>query len=122
MSQSHVPQSTLPLPFDAARVVRTFEALKGKGYESQGRAREILASACGNSPYLARLAIREGALLGDLFELGPDAIVARAIHHALAAAGAGSREEAMTGLRAAKREAALAIALADIGGAFDFGA
>jgi glutamate-ammonia-ligase adenylyltransferase len=103
-----------PRPFDEARARRTFESLEGYGPEDRSRA--VLAAAFGNSPFLARLALREQALLPQLFARGPDSIVADAETLALSAAEAEIEADAMARLRLAKRRAALAIALADIAG------
>ncbi len=105
-----------PAPFDAARAERTFASLQGEGCVPPDALRPVLAGAFGNSPFLARLALREHALLARLFEQGPDAVVEAAKGLALTAAEAETQAEAMTRLRIAKRRAALAIALADIAG------
>jgi len=105
-----------PQPFDSARAERTFEALAAEGFVPQPGQRGILAGAFGNSPFLARLALREQATLTQLLQRGPEAIVADAIALAHSAADAPSQAEAMANLRVAKRRAALAIALADIAG------
>jgi len=101
-----------PAPFDLARVARTFESLKEEGFAPSHAVRPILAAAFGNSPFLARLALREHALLAQLFEEGPLVTVEAAMSLALSAAGAQTSSDAMTSLRIAKRRAALAIALA----------
>ena len=105
-----------PQPFDSARAERTFEALAAEGFMPQPGQRGILAGAFGNSPFLARLALREQATLTQLLQRGPEAIVADAIALAHSAADAPSQAEVMANLRVAKRRAALAIALADIAG------
>ena len=99
-----------PLPFDTARAERTFEALATEGFVPDPAQRPILAGAFGNSPFLARLAVREHAMIAALLERGPEAIVADAIALAQSAAEAPSQAEAMANLRIAKRRAALAIA------------
>src|SRR6185312_12218697 len=103
-----------PKPFDPARAQRTFESLAAEGVVPEGTMRAVLDGAFGNSPFLARLAMRERAILAPLFAEGPSVIVAEAKALALSAADAQSEAEAMTRLRVAKRRAALAIALADI--------
>jgi len=113
------PNLSLPKPFDPGRVARTFETLESEGFVFDGAERGILEAAFGNSPYLSRLAVRERAMLAELFESGPDAIVERARVDALSAADTGDMTEAMRVLRVAKRRAALAIALADIAGLWD---
>ena len=105
-----------PSPFDPARAQRTFDSLAAEGYVPGGGARAVLAAAFGNSPFLARLALREHALLPRLFADGPDTTVSDAEALALSAAQAGSQADAMARLRVARRRAALAVALADIAG------
>jgi [glutamine synthetase] adenylyltransferase / [glutamine synthetase]-adenylyl-L-tyrosine phosphorylase len=102
-----------PRPYDPARAARTFEALAERGFVPPDADRPLLEAVFGNSPFLARLAIREHALLPDLLrDAAPVVEAAGAL--ALSAADAESETEAMSRLRIAKRRAALAIALADI--------
>jgi glutamate-ammonia-ligase adenylyltransferase len=105
-----------PQPFDPARADRTFESLAAEGIAPDAIMRGVLAGAFGNSPFLARLALRERAILLPLFAEGPKIIVAEAKDLALSAADAETEAEAMARLRVAKRRAAAAIALADIAG------
>ena len=107
--------TTPPLPFDAARLARAFDSLKEAGFApADEKARALLAGAFGNSGFLVRLALREVQTLQDYFSRGPEAILQDAC--ALALGPFDSEAEAMAALRRAKRRAALAIALADIGG------
>ena len=110
--QPHIP----PQPFDPARAARVKEALAGHGFASE---EPLLESVFGNSPYLGRLAQREIGALGEYFAAGPDTVLNAAILFAHAVARADSEAQAMKELRAAKRRAALAIALADIAGLWD---
>jgi glutamate-ammonia-ligase adenylyltransferase len=105
-----------PKPFDPARARRTLETLAADGYAPSGTDLTVLSAAFGNSPFLARLALRERAVLPRLFVDGPATIVAEAETLALSAAEAETEAEAMARLRLAKRRAALAIALSDIAG------
>jgi glutamate-ammonia-ligase adenylyltransferase len=114
MSDLRIP----PLPFDSARVTRALEGLAEPGFVPADSARELLAGAFGNSGFLVRLALRESDTLAEYFREGPDAIVQAAC--ALALTPAADEARMMTNLRVAKRRAALAIALADIGGSWDF--
>src|SRR5512135_1053753 len=57
--------ASAPEPFDVARAERTFEALAADGFIPAAAQRRTLAAAFGNSPFLARLALREHALLTD---------------------------------------------------------
>jgi glutamate-ammonia-ligase adenylyltransferase len=111
-----------PKPFDPARAQRMFEALATEGAVFDGAARAVLEAAGGNSPFLARLAVRERAVLPVLFAEGPRVVVEEAKDLALSAADADSEAEAMARLRIAKRRAALAVALADIAGLWDLDA
>ncbi|HEX4301580.1 MAG TPA: bifunctional [glutamine synthetase] adenylyltransferase/[glutamine synthetase]-adenylyl-L-tyrosine phosphorylase [Rhizomicrobium sp.] len=108
--------ATPPSPFDPARAARTFESLAERGFTPRDTDRPLFAAIFGNSPFLARLAIRDHAILPRLLADGPDAAVADANTLALSAADAESQTEAMSRLRIAKRRAALAIAAADIAG------
>ena len=94
------------------------EGLAERGFIPADAAHALLAGAFGNSGFLVRLALRENETLADYFRNGPDAIVAAAC--ALALAPAADEARMMANLRLAKRRAALAIALADIGGSWDF--
>jgi len=105
-----------PQPFDPARAARVKEALAEHGFTSE---EPLLESVFGNSPYLGRLAQREIGALGEYFAAGPETVLNAAILFAHAAARADSEAQAMKELRAAKRRAALAIALADIAGLWD---
>ena len=105
-----------PRPFDPKRASRTLEALAADGVVVQEANRKLLEAAFGNSGFLSRLALREHALLADFFAQGPKAILGDAIASALNTAQSPDADMAMTRLRRAKRRAALAIALADIGG------
>jgi glutamate-ammonia-ligase adenylyltransferase len=108
-----------PLPFDAARVVRAFEGLAEHGFNPPDEtARQLLAGAFGNSGFLVRLALREPQVLAEYFSGGSDAIVDAAC--ALALTPVAEEAQAMANLRLAKRRAALAIALADISGDWNF--
>ncbi len=108
-----------PSPFDTARAARTLEALREAGFvPPDAAARALLEGAFGNSPYLARLALRETQTLADYFARGPQAVLATAQELARGIESAQSEARAMTDLRIAKRRTALAVALADIAGIF----
>jgi glutamate-ammonia-ligase adenylyltransferase len=109
----------LPRPFDPARAARTLESLSASGYRPDGSERALIESASGNSPHLSRLLVRDHKILLLLFATGPARVVENAMARALGAADASDANAAMATLRIAKREAALAIALADIAGVWD---
>lgn len=111
----HAP-GPFPKPYDPARARRTLEDLAADGFTPQGAFRTLLESTSGNSPYLARLALRDREFLQTLFESDPEIELAKLEAESLSAADADDVATAMAILRRAKRKAALAIALADIGG------
>ncbi|HEY2070227.1 MAG TPA: bifunctional [glutamine synthetase] adenylyltransferase/[glutamine synthetase]-adenylyl-L-tyrosine phosphorylase [Rhizomicrobium sp.] len=103
----------LPHPFDPARAART---LAEGGFAPD----PLLEVMFGNSPFLARLALRERAFVAEHLE--PEAALAGCEAMALGVAEADSIAAAMTILRRAKRRAALATAMADIAGRWDLDA
>jgi [glutamine synthetase] adenylyltransferase / [glutamine synthetase]-adenylyl-L-tyrosine phosphorylase len=106
---------SIPAPYDPSRAARTLDALAAEGVTLESAFQALVESASGNSPFLARLILRERAMLA----VPPDDAVAAARALALSAAEVQDESEAMARLRRAKRQAALAIALADIAGAWD---
>eukprot|EP01037_Dinobryon_pediforme_P005247 gene5245-5299_t len=76
----------------------------------------MLASIGGNSPYLAELALREPTSVRLFVQRGPDAVVARAMELLARIPAACAQPRLARQLREAKRQVALATALADIGG------
>ncbi len=84
---------------------------------AQGKTREVLLGLADHSPYLWTLVTEDPARLARVLAVPPktglDALIATL------AAPARDEGALMTALRAAKRESALLIALADIGGVWD---
>lgn len=107
-----------PRPFDPARAGRALEALADKGFVPDGFAREIFAALFGNSPYLARIALREHAFLHMLAERDVSAVMDEIVLSSARAFECENALDVMAMLRRAKRQAALAIAFADISGAW----
>ena len=107
---------TPPNPFDPARAARIHEFLAEQGFHATG---PLLDAVFGNSPFLGRLSVREHGALTEYLAAGPLTVLNAAIQLAHAAARAQSEAEAMTQLRVARRRAALATAMADIGGLWD---
>src|SRR5580692_1718390 len=110
-----------PVPYDPARGARTFEALSkaAPAFAPEERFKALLDSAFGNSPFLSRLALREHEFLNRLSNISPESALVAIEADAASAASAEDVTSAMAILRRAKRQAALAIALADIGGIWD---
>ncbi len=76
----------------------------------------LLQSLGGNSPFLADLALREQSTLRLACRHGPDLVMARIMAHLAATQPTIARPALASLLRKAKRQAALVIAIADIGG------
>ncbi|HEX3673142.1 MAG TPA: bifunctional [glutamine synthetase] adenylyltransferase/[glutamine synthetase]-adenylyl-L-tyrosine phosphorylase, partial [Rhizomicrobium sp.] len=114
----------LPKPFDPPRAARTLAALAegADGYVSPKGARPLLDAMFGNSPFLARLALRERSFLRALIEDGPKPAFDNSEALARSAADAPDIAEAMKRLRRAKRQAALSVAMADIAGLWNLDA
>ena len=108
----HIP----PLPFDSTRAARILEELSGRGLSWSVDQQALLNGVFGNSPFLGRLALREPETLARVLAAGPDAALQAALARAEEVAFLDEEMAAMAGLRRAKREAALAIAMADIAG------
>jgi glutamate-ammonia-ligase adenylyltransferase len=117
MSDLPIP-ANIPQPFEPARAERTLAAL-AEGSDGFVPAPDMLAwlrAAFGNSPFLARLAIREREFLSLWLNQPPEAALASIDAECRAAEAAPDFAAAMAILRRAKRRAALAVALADIRG------
>ncbi|HEY1962424.1 MAG TPA: bifunctional [glutamine synthetase] adenylyltransferase/[glutamine synthetase]-adenylyl-L-tyrosine phosphorylase, partial [Rhizomicrobium sp.] len=118
MSERPRNRAVPPAPWDPARAERTLESLAEKGFVPDAKHLPLLNAMFGNSPYLARLALREREFLHRILTDGTESTVADVVNDVARAALSGSVGEAMAMLRGAKRQAALAIALADISGAW----
>ncbi len=123
----------LPRPADPERAARTLAGWR----EAAGRAddpelaafvaasaddpcaRALIDAAAGNSPYLAAALLRDPAATRAILEDGPEAAVAAALASLAGGAPEGeSRAACMRRMRLAKGRIALAVALADIAGAW----
>jgi len=112
-----------PLPYDAVRVERVFEALEGRAVAealSRRPARDLIESLAGNSAFLSRLIIRAPETLERVLARDPGAGLEALLTGVADAAGSpedpASKAAHMTALRRAKAEASLLIALADLSG------
>ncbi len=109
-----------PRPADAAAAARLVERFSQLGAAearlAAGKAAGLLAALGGNSPYLSDLALREAASLKLLVARGPDAVVDRAMAGLAKLAPTIATPRLARLLREAKRQVALATAIADIGG------
>jgi glutamate-ammonia-ligase adenylyltransferase len=104
-------------PGAAFRLLERFRALgRAEARLADGSAAGLLAALGGNSPYLADLALREHIALRLLAQRGPDAVVARAMAAITALPPTTVAPRLAQKLREAKRQIALATAIADIGG------
>jgi glutamate-ammonia-ligase adenylyltransferase len=116
-----------PQPFDPVRAERVLSELsaaaKGEGlgwlkpFLADPKAKTLFAGAFGNSPYLARLVLRDPPILKRVLSQEPErafAEILRGIESATASAG--RLEDVMPVLRRAKHDAALLLAFADLAG------
>jgi len=101
-----------PAPFDAAAGARALAAFPDPPPAEGAR---LITGVAGCSPFLARLIARDPARTLALLHRPPEAALAEAGKNALAAADAPDLAAQMKRLRAAKAEAALALALAETG-------
>lgn len=111
----------LPHPADPAAAERLRERFAGLGpdYAAFAAANPALLDAIGgNSPYLADLALREPATLTGFVSSGPNTLTATAFAELGAVPATASRATVAAAMRRAKRVVALAVALADIAGAW----
>lgn len=120
----------MPACFDPARLPRPFDpaaaALAREHFADRGEAERAFAASAegaalldalgGHSPYLAELAVRESEALMALAERGPDEAFAHALDPLSAIDPETPRATLATLLRRAKRQGALAAAVADIAG------
>ncbi|MBI1328295.1 MAG: bifunctional [glutamine synthetase] adenylyltransferase/[glutamine synthetase]-adenylyl-L-tyrosine phosphorylase [Alphaproteobacteria bacterium] len=104
------------IPHDPARAARTLDSLAEKGFVPDDGVRPLLEAAFGNSPFLARLAIRDAEFLTHLLKEGPELALEAVMAKASAVHMLDNAKAVMTALRRARRNAALGIALADIAG------
>jgi glutamate-ammonia-ligase adenylyltransferase len=111
----------LPRPFDPVAAALALEHFADRGaaerdFVASGPGAALIAALGGHSPYLADLAVRESAALMALAERGPDAAFDRALDPLSRIEPATPRAALATLLRQAKRQGALAAAVADIAG------
>ncbi len=110
-----------PQPFDPGAAERLIERFAEQGpaeaalLERPG-VRAMLQALGGNSPFLTDLALRESATIARLVQRGPEAVVKAALREVAAAKPTTERAQLAALLRRAKRQIALATAIADIGG------
>jgi glutamate-ammonia-ligase adenylyltransferase len=114
---------TWPEAADAAAAARLAERFAALGSAEARlartpRAAAVLDAVGGNSPFLSELLLREPATFRAVLTEGPGPAYARALER-LAQTGAAARTPLVSAaLRRARRQVALTVALADIGGAW----
>lgn len=106
-----------PRPFDTMGADRLREAWGSDWAQLSANEAALLQSAAGCSPYLRRLMARAQSRVLEILRTPSVATIERACAAARAAGALGNRDAAMRALRAAKKDAALGAALADIAGA-----
>jgi glutamate-ammonia-ligase adenylyltransferase len=102
----------------AQRLAERFAALGADEARLAGSARgaAVLAALGGNAPYLAELALKEPGCLRAVLADGPRAAIADSLERLGRTPATARRPQVAAALRVAKRQVALAVALADIGG------
>ncbi|MEE8440035.1 MAG: bifunctional [glutamine synthetase] adenylyltransferase/[glutamine synthetase]-adenylyl-L-tyrosine phosphorylase, partial [Micropepsaceae bacterium] len=123
-SSFHEIPGPIPDAYDPQHAADVLQSLSkdGPAALADEHFRALLEATAGNSPYLARLMLREKLFLDDIYEVAPDALLASLNEEALGIAGEPDINNAMRRLRVAKRKVALTIALADIAGLYDLDA
>ncbi|MBK0400621.1 bifunctional [glutamine synthetase] adenylyltransferase/[glutamine synthetase]-adenylyl-L-tyrosine phosphorylase [Limibaculum sp. M0105] len=112
---------TAPIPFEPDRA--TDLAARLPDALTRGVMGELIRGVTGSSPYLARLTERHAEWLAEAAAAPPEIAVPALLAEAREAAADGADQRSLaTALRRAKGRAALMIALADLGGAWDLGA
>lgn len=117
------PRRPWPRPADPAAAERLRERFADLGPAEAALAATpagagLLAALGGNSPYLSDLAVRDSDVLVRLLAEGPDPVVTDAMAALAATAFTEPRPRVAAAMRRAKRHVALAVAVADIGGAW----
>src|SRR5438874_5978546 len=109
----------LPAAFDAARAQRVLEELAShRDLAAHEEFRPIVAAVAGNSPYLARLILKDAGFVSQLLADGPEIHLARLTAGVSEVAAVEDMQLAQRELRITKRRVALAIGLADVCGVF----
>jgi glutamate-ammonia-ligase adenylyltransferase len=121
----------LPLPSDARLhalgLSAWHEALAGAGdtaaaaraWSEAPLGQKLLAALFGNSPFLSGVAVREWGFLTGLVEVGADPAFDAVIAETSGSPSGETRADLMRRLRIARRRVALAVAVADLAGAWD---
>ncbi|MDR3524000.1 MAG: bifunctional [glutamine synthetase] adenylyltransferase/[glutamine synthetase]-adenylyl-L-tyrosine phosphorylase [Acetobacteraceae bacterium] len=109
-----------PAPVDLKAADLLIERFAERGPEqaalAAGAGRAVLGCLGGNSPYLSDLALRESDSFARVLREGPSGVVQDALAHVAALPHAAPQPQLAALMRQAKRQVALATALADIGG------
>ena len=112
------PHPRWPPEGDAASGQRLLDRLHGTPLLDEEGAEAMLRCLGSHSPFLSDLAWRERDALRDILRDGPDAVVASALAKLSGLPDAAPRPRVAQALRAAKRVVALAVAVADLSGAW----
>ncbi|MCB5943313.1 bifunctional [glutamine synthetase] adenylyltransferase/[glutamine synthetase]-adenylyl-L-tyrosine phosphorylase [Acidocella sp. KAb 2-4] len=118
-STSHKPVFPKPADAEAAKRLRVDFSELGEAqarFAASAEGAALLDALGGNAPYLAELACRDSEALLACMTSGVDAHVAALLQTVRELPLDLSRREVSAAVRRAKRQAALAIAIADIGG------
>ena len=108
-----------PAIFDAGAATRFREDFGAAFHDFPEPVRALIEGAASCSPYLSRLMLRRKDRLAAMLSASPEDALEQAEADARASAAADGPDAQMRALRLSKSDAALAIALADLGGAWD---
>jgi len=107
----------LPRPHDPERLAVAWKRWTEKAERpNSADAVSLLDALFGNSPYLTETALRNPDFMSDLWQRGPDAIMAGLDSGLAAARGGDTPAHVAASLRRLKPQLALAVAVADIAG------
>ena len=122
-SFQEIPGS-IPIAYDPQHAADVLQSLSKDGPKALADEsfRKLLEATAGNSPYLARVMLREKSFLDEIQNTPPDELLVALNNEALGIAAETDIKVAMRRLRVAKRKVALTIALADIAGLYDLDA
>ncbi|MGY9107739.1 MAG: bifunctional [glutamine synthetase] adenylyltransferase/[glutamine synthetase]-adenylyl-L-tyrosine phosphorylase, partial [Alphaproteobacteria bacterium] len=122
-SFQEIPGS-IPIAYDPRHAADVLQSLSKDGPKALADEsfRKLLEATAGNSPYLARVMLREKSFLDEIQNTPPDELLVALNNEALGIAAETDIKVAMRRLRVAKRKVALTIALADIAGLYDLDA
>ncbi len=115
----HWPRAADPVGADLLLRAMRAPTADGPAFPQTASVDALLACLGGNSVFLSDLARRERGFLHQLLQDGPERAAAAALRRLRALRPDAARTAIASGLRQARRQVALAVAIADLGGMWD---